>query len=134
MRRLLIPILLLIISTWGPRFVLSQTGQDRSIHDGVYTEAQARRGGAVMTDACGTCHMDEQFGGTFIQSWSGATVADLFEAVSTQMPEDRPGTLEAREYVDILAYIFWLNGAPSGPDELRPTIPNLEKIRIEWRP
>ena len=37
-----------------------------------------------------------------------------------------------RNYADVLAYIFQLNGLPTGGDELPNTSSLLGRIRIEW--
>ena len=81
----------------------------RSIQAGVYTVEQARRGEQVYRDVCSTCHLPDWFSQSFLQSWSGNTVAALFELIRTTMPEDRPGALKRQQYVDMLAYIFELN-------------------------
>ena len=105
----------------------------KSLRDGAYTVEQAARGKVLMRDICAECHMDDEFTGTFIRSWSGASVGDLFEEVSTMMPEDNPGSLRAREYADVLAYIFELNGLPPGDVELGSSIEDLRKIIIEGK-
>ena len=33
------------------------------------------------------------------------------------MPDDNPGLLDRQSYVDIVAYMFWLNGYPEGMTE-----------------
>ena len=43
---------------------------------------------------------------------------DLFEIVSTQMPEDAPGSLELEQYADIVAFVLRLNGFEPGSGEL----------------
>ncbi len=105
----------------------------RSTLDGVYTEEQARRGEALNRKVCGACHMEQWFTGTLMQSWSGATVGMLFELISATMPEDRPGGLKRREYADVLAYIFELNGLPPGDEELSSRKEALAEILIQGR-
>jgi mono/diheme cytochrome c family protein len=104
-----------------------------SLRQGVYTEDQARRGEMVYEGACGACHMREFFTESFLQSWTGAPVSMLFELLRTTMPEDRPGGLDRRQYADVLAYIFELNGLPSGQRELPSRLDELERIVIERR-
>jgi mono/diheme cytochrome c family protein len=104
-----------------------------SVRQGVYTEEQARRGAVVYERACGACHMQEYFTGSFLDSWNGAPASMLFELFRTTMPEDRPGGLDRREYADVLAYIFKLNGLPHGQRELPPRLAALERIVIERR-
>ncbi len=102
-----------------------------STREGVYTVEQAERGKEIMRDVCAECHMDDEFMGTFIKSWAGASVGDLFEQVSTNMPQDRPGSLRARQYAQVLAYIFQLNGLPAGKVPMSSSIEELREIIIE---
>lgn len=102
-----------------------------STREGVYTVEQAERGEEIMHDVCATCHMDDEFVGTFIKSWAGASVGDLFEEVSTSMPQDRPGSLRPRQYAQVLAYIFQLNGLPAGEVLMSSSIEELREIIIE---
>ena len=109
------------------------TGQMRTLRDGVFSEAQARRGAAVNERVCVECHEPDEFVGSFLESWAGAPVSMLYDEVSALMPEDRPGTLSPQEYVDVLAYIFSLNGIAPGTEDLGTEQPILESIIIEWR-
>ena len=111
----------------------SDTVETKSILEGVYTEEQARRGEALNEKVCADCHMQDFFTGTFLKSWSGATVGALYELISTSMPEDRPGALKRQQYADILAYIFELNGIPPGNEILGAKTEILGKIIIERR-
>ncbi len=103
----------------------------RSVLEGVYTEEQARRGEKITNDACGTCHMEDWFTGSLLESWAGATVEMLYDLIRTTMPEDRPGSLERQQYADVLAYIFELNGLPAGQEELSADKEALRAILIE---
>ena len=109
----------------------AQVAPPSSTREGVYTEEQAERGKEIMRDICAECHMDDEFMGTFIKSWAGASVGDLFEEVSTKMPEDRPGSMRPREYAQVLAYIFQLNGLPAGEVPMSSSIEELREIIIE---
>lgn len=109
----------------------AETGPPASTRKGIYTVAQAERGKEIMRGICAACHMDEEFMGTFIKSWAGASVGDLFDEVSTKMPEDRPGSLRPRQYAQVLAYIFQLNGLPAGEVLMPSSIEELRKIIIE---
>ncbi len=105
----------------------------KSVLEGVYTEEQARRGEKITNDACGACHMDDWFTGSLLESWAGATVEMLYELIRTTMPEDQPGSLERQQYADVLAYIFELNGLPTGQEELSARKEALAKILLERR-
>lgn len=104
----------------------------RSTTDGVFTEEQAERGERIVLEACAACHQSDYFTGTFQASWRGARVSTLYELIRTSMPEDNPGGLDRGEYADVLAYIFKLNGLPSGDEALGSTRSALERIVIEW--
>ena len=123
----------LILTPWSMSAQQSDTVKTKSILDGVFTEEQARRGEALNEKICANCHMQDFFTGTFLKSWSGATVGALYELISTSMPEDRPGALKKQQYADILAYIFELNGIPPGNETLGTKTEILAKIIIERR-
>src|SRR5690606_9702502 len=97
-----------------------------TVLDGVYTAAQATRGEVTFRDRCSACHYQTDFAGaTFQQVWGEYSVGDLFRQVSTAMPMDNPGSLEGKEYADILAYFLSLNGYPAGETELPAEIEKL---------
>ena len=105
----------------------------RSLGQGVYTEVQARRGEMVYQEVCAACHQPEVFTQTFLESWTGAPLSMLFDLDRTTMPEDRPSGLDPQQYLDVLAYIFELNGLPPGAFELRAEESSLARILIERR-
>lgn len=99
---------------------------------GYYTEAQAERGEQAFTENCSYCHSESQFSGSsFMQSWSGASVGDLFGLISSTMPRDGPGMLRPQTYTDIIAYILQLNDLPAGQTELPADPQALDGIAIE---
>ena len=59
---------------------------------------------------------------------------DLLELIRTTMPNDNPGQLPARDYVDIVAYILNLNGYPQGEAELPADDAVLRNIKIDSIP
>lgn len=97
-----------------------------STWDGVYTDAQAERGREQYLQHCSICHSVSLQGnneapplvGRFIPDWADAPLADLYEYTSSAMPLDRPGSLSAAAYADIVAYLLKANGLPSGQNEL----------------
>ena len=107
------------------------TEDPRTIVDRVYSVAQAERGEVRFKTSCGSCHTPSSFGGgLFAERWDGQTMAEVFEFVSTAMPENDPGGLKKEEYADVLAYILRINAYPAGYDEL-PTDPDaLKKLAI----
>jgi len=112
----------------------------RSVWDGVYTEAQAKRGDAVYRQNCASCHgvalegietAGPLTGGRFTSNWNGVTVGDLLERVRVSMPHDRPGTLSRQQTADVLAYLFSVNRFPAGKTELARQTEILKQIKFE---
>lgn len=112
-----------------------------SVWDGVYTEAQAKKGEAVYTASCMDCHGDDFAGREqapalaglgFLDKWKRTTVRRLLDTVE-QMPPDEPKSLTSQQYVDVLAYILSVNGFPSGKTALpvdRAALAQLELTNV----
>ena len=111
----------------------SQAPAPRSVQDGVYTAAQAERGKQVYKQACAECHALDWYQGETMQPWDGAPLFDLYELIATVMPQDNPGSLKRREYVDLVAFLLSLNGMPAGAKELPNQPSDLKQILITWR-
>jgi mono/diheme cytochrome c family protein len=109
-------------------------GTGKSIRDGVYTKAQANRGGTTFAARCTACHGDPNFGPSVIDSRDGTAVAELFTFMSTAMPEDNPGSLRPEEYAEIVAYFISSRGLPPGAADLPADVETLKQIRIEKPP
>jgi mono/diheme cytochrome c family protein len=107
-------------------------GPVRSSRDGVYTAVQAARGSDTFATICTGCHTPESHTGpVFMGSWGGSSLWDLFIYLSEQMPKTDPGTLSAREYLQVVAYILELNGMPAGSAELPADSAGLSRIRLD---
>jgi mono/diheme cytochrome c family protein len=103
---------------------------DTSVLDGVYTKAQADRGGNEFREACATCHsVDQQ--AQFGQKYKGRTLGQVFEIISATMPESSPGSLTADQYTNILAYFLSQSGFKAGAKELPTDVRLLKQIVIE---
>ena len=92
-------------------------GADKTVWDGVYTDAQAARGQAAFDHRCRECHRGGFFQG-FIERWREDRLSGIFNFISTRMPRDNPGSASQSEYLDIVAYILSLNSLPAGAQEL----------------
>jgi mono/diheme cytochrome c family protein len=103
----------------------------RTVNEGVYSSGQASRGQALFQSLCTTCHAPDRFtGAEFVSAWSGKPLAELFKAVQT-MPEDNPGSLNAQQYGDVIAYFLQLNKYPAGAEELKGELAALAAIQME---
>jgi mono/diheme cytochrome c family protein len=111
----------------------------KSVWDGVYTEAQAKRGAAVYRQSCVSCHgpslegietAGPLVGGRFTSNWNGVTIGDMADRVRISMPNDRPGTLSRQEIADVLAYVFSANRFPAGKTELPRQTEILRQIKF----
>ena len=109
-------------------------GTGKSIRDGVYTKAQADRGGTSFAARCTACHGDPKFAPSAIDNYDGTPAAELFTFMSTAMPEDNPGSLKPEEYAEILAYFISSRGLPPGDTDLPADPEALKQIRIEKPP
>jgi cytochrome c len=111
--------------------------QSRTVWDGVYNEAQAKRGEATFVDACSNCHgrtlegadmTPPLTGGAFMANWDGLSVGDLTDRIRVSMPLDRPGSLSRQDNADVVAYILRFNQFPGGNEELPRDIQALKQI------
>lgn len=99
---------------------------------GVYTAAQAARGEQTYMSICVACHPAGTYAAAaFRAKWNGQLMSDLFSLVSSTMPKEQPGTLDAEEYAQVLAYVLRQNGAPAGKQQLPATVKALKRIRID---
>jgi mono/diheme cytochrome c family protein len=105
----------------------------RTTQDGVYTTDQAERGKESYQQACAGCHPLDYYQGPAMKSWNGAPLFNLYDVVATTMPQNNPGSLKRREYLDLITYILSLNDMPAGGEELPATPEALKKIVIKWR-
>jgi cytochrome c len=126
----------------------SRDGQDpparRSIWDGVYTDVQANRGEREYGRTCEHCHGAGLEGDSareipplvsdpFMRTWRGKNLKELFDLLSRSMPADNRGSLSARTYTDLIAYLLRVNDFPSGTTALPEAPAELEAISIEQR-
>lgn len=100
---------------------------ERSVWDGVYTEAQAARGATLFDRECAGCHGPDGEGGgmapglsgtAFAANYDGQTVGDLFDRNRTTMPVGKEGQLSRQQVADITAFMLQVNKFPSGQSEL----------------
>ena len=99
-----------------------------------FTATQAEAGKAGYAAHCAVCHGGNLTNGAhgtplagpyFDQKWSGSTVRALFEYAKKKMPPADPGSLADQLYLDMLAYVFQVNGVEPG-DEPLPSDPEAQ--------
>jgi len=125
-------------------------GAPVTIWDGVYSEAQARRGEQVFNTQCSYCHKENLSGGFFddgqgrapalagkrafdsslVERWGGMTLADMVGTVAATMPETRPSSLTVENYVDVVSYVLSKNDVPAGTSDLPGDVEALSRILI----
>jgi quinoprotein glucose dehydrogenase len=112
-----------------PRFSGVQPAElERSVWEGVYTEAQAARGRDIYARTCAACHgggleglemAPPLTGLTFSQNWNGQPLTTLHDRIIA-MPPTTPGIVSAAEAADVLAFILERARIPAGDSELPP--------------
>ena len=125
----------------GVSLQTTQADVQRTVWDGVYTEAQAERGGVQYTESCAGCHAPDLrgdntspslVGQSFAFLWGGSTLGELFGRIQQLMPTDRPNSLPFQTYRNILAFILRSNSYPAGEQELEAD--RLDHILITANP
>ena len=104
--------------------VFAQGGSQSTVLDGVFTDAQAERGGDVYGNECAECHEGADVNGPplkgpqFVDRWREDTLDGLFEFIKARMPQHSPGSLSDRAYVDILTHLLRESSYRAGTREL----------------
>ncbi len=111
----------------------------KTTNDGVFTDAQVKRGGDVYQAQCAACH-DAQLSGSgtapalsgtdFSANWKDETVGSLFERIRATMPADNPGSLQRPQVAELVAFILNFNKYPAGESELATDSEALKAIKI----
>jgi mono/diheme cytochrome c family protein len=124
---------------------MGQSAAPVTIWDGVYTEAQARRGQGAYDASCASCHQSDLSGGGVFEDDQAPPLRNfeiyvarrdmnnLFTYVKDRMPADARGSLLDTTYADVLAYLLEQNDVPAGREELRPEAARLRGIAIVRR-
>src|SRR5436190_7724920 len=89
-----------------------QSVADKTIWDGIYNAAQARRGAAIYNTECSYCHKDDlsggffdggagsapalagprAFGSSFAERWNQASVGEMLATIASSMPQPKPAS------------------------------------------
>lgn len=113
--------------------------QDKTVWDGVYTEAQAKRGEATWSEKCAKCHGPDMTGGDapslvgseFGGNWDDLSLGDLADRIRISMPQDNPQSLTREEVAGVIALVLQNNRVPAGQTELPFQTENLRTIRYK---
>lgn len=132
--RTLPPILTAVLLALVPATAASaQSASPSSNVTQSYTESQAVRGGQWYAAACESCHPTRDMSSPdFKVRWNGLSALDLYGIISTQMPQNEPGSLNRRTYVDIVAYLMQLNGVQAGTSPLTADSTVLSAARLSF--
>ncbi len=106
-----------------------ETGPGKTVLDGVFSEAQAKRGQAAFMAHCSVCHGEALDGvsapplngNRFIERWREDTLDTIYNYIRDYMPLNRAPAaprIPDSDYLDILTHILNVNGYRSGPSEL----------------
>jgi mono/diheme cytochrome c family protein len=124
---------------WAAGVVTAQP--TRTVWDGVYTEAQAKRGEEIYFERCVRCHGPTLMGGTdgagpligptFNGNWNGVPLGAMVDRMRMTMPLDKPATLSRQQTADVLTYILSINKFPAGKEELPRTAEILNQIQFK---
>ena len=114
------------------------SGQARTVKDGVYTGAQATRGAMLFQMRCALCHGEmlegaagpPLVGDVFLGPRDKQPVSDLFGKIHATMPADAPGTLEPAQVADVMAFILQANKFQAGRTELPSADTALTEITL----
>jgi ankyrin repeat protein len=107
--------------------------------DGVFSDAQVKRGQEVYRRACSACHLDTLRGDAvsptvvgpdFMNRYAGSTVQEMISAIRASMPQNAPDSLGDQGYVDLIGYLLSANGSPSGPRDLPIDVNELGRILV----
>jgi len=100
-----------------------------------FSEAQVRAGEAVFAEHCARCH-GAQLQGSPPLVGSGFAVQygsawELYQYTRQTMPQDAPGSLDDRRYLEAIAYVLHANGYPVGEQRLAPVRSQLASLALD---
>ena len=115
------------------------SAQGKTTLDGIYTEAQAKRGETIYTGSCASCHGPDLSGDgqtpglvgrEFNMDWNDLSMSDLFDRTRATMPADAPGTLKPEQAADVIAFLLQKGRFPAGQTELGTDVAALKTIKF----
>ena len=117
--------------------VTASQAAPRTVWDGVYTEAQAKRAAPLYQEKCAKCHAAQLtgldapplVGAAFSSNWNDLSVFDLSERIRISMPDDAKGSLTREQSADLVAYMLQWAEMPAGKAELPTQADALKAIK-----
>ena len=112
----------------------------KSVWEGAFTEAQAKRGAEAYEKHCAECHQQELggdgfapalAGADFLNAWNGLSVGDLYDRIRVSMPPGKEKEVPNQAKIDTVAYILRFNKFPAGKTELVPQVEVTKQIKFE---
>jgi ankyrin repeat protein len=113
-----------------------------TIWDGVFTDAQAKRGEEAYARSCAKCHAEDLLGSTnapalvgqaFFARFDRTSADDVLDVIRRTMPQEAPDTLGMQAYADIVSFMLKSNSAPAGGVELSTDRARLREILVTSR-
>jgi mono/diheme cytochrome c family protein len=116
----------------------AQNGRRTTIWDGVYSQAQAESGQALIGQ-CRGCHGANMDGGQapalrgekWLDYWREDTLDSMYSLIKESMPPRANSALSESQALSLVAYILQQNEIPAGNNAL--TIDSLPAIHVEGR-
>lgn len=107
----------------------------------LYAPAQALQGRAVFERHCAVCHghhLEGRVGPAlkgekFASVKAGFTIGQIFDFLSVDMPAYAPGSLNTRQYVEIMAFLLEQNGYPAGKTTLTAQLASQSAVALVYR-
>jgi len=129
---------------WGLGVAVAMTAlvsaqANKTVWDGVYSDAQAGRGKRAYIDNCASCHNEGLQGGdlapelkgeSFLLRWNDKSMLELVDRTQKTMPQDNPGGLSPQVNADIIAYVLQVNKMAAGSADLPTDAAALKAITI----
>ena len=124
--------------TWSYSAAVAFQGTPKTVWDGVYTDAQAKRAASLYKDKCSKCHADELTGNAdspplvgpeFSSAWNDLSLNDLFDRIIKSMPDDDKGSLTRPQVADLIAFILQHGDVPAGKTALPTDAAVLREIK-----
>lgn len=120
-------VLLIAMGIHGAAVWTSAAQASRTPADGVYSAAQATRGGTTYEAHCSACHGRQLegglapplAGGAFLRVWDKRPLSEMVDKIEHTMPAAAPGTLSRTQATDVVAHVLRVNGFPAGMSDLR---------------